>query len=87
MRTAKEGIFSGLNNLKVCSLLDNAFQDKFGFTQSEVEQLFKDYNFLNNLEDVQKWYNGYTIGQTTIYNPWSLLMYADKQGQIATILG
>ncbi len=82
LRTAKEGIFSGLNNLKVCSLLDNAFQDKFGFSQFEVEQFLKDYNHLNSLDDVQQWYNGYTIGTTTIYNPWSLLMYSDNQWRL-----
>jgi hypothetical protein len=82
LRTAKEGIFSGLNNLKVCSLLDSSFQDKFGFIQPEVEQLLAEYNLLQNLEDVQKWYNGYTFGDTTIYNPWSLLMYVDQQAKL-----
>jgi len=82
LRTTKEGIFSGLNNLKVCSLLDDSFQDKFGFTQSEVERYLNDFGYLNNLENVQQWYNGYTIGETTIYNPWSLLMYADHKGKL-----
>jgi len=82
LRTAKEGIFSGLNNLKVCSLLDYSFQDKFGFTQPEVENLLTHYNLLESFEDVQKWYNGYIVGNATIYNPWSLLMYADQKGKL-----
>jgi hypothetical protein len=82
LRTAKEGIFSGLNNLNVCSLFDTTFQDKFGFTQSEVVQYLKDYNYLAHLNVVQEWYNGYTIGTIKVYNPWSLLMYGNKQGQL-----
>ncbi len=82
LRTAKEGIFSGLNNLRTCSILDTTFQDKFGFTQSEVEQFLTKYRFLENLDDVQRWYNGYTFGTTTIYNPWSLLMYMANQGKL-----
>jgi hypothetical protein len=80
LRTAKEGIFSGLNNLKVYSLLNNTFQDKFGFTQQEVERLFNDFNLSPLLDDAQQWYNGYTFGSTTIYNPWSLLMCISEQG-------
>jgi len=82
LRTAKEGVFSGLNNLKICSLLDSSFQDKFGFTQSEIKQFLKDYNLLDNVSDVQKWYNGYMFSDTLIYNPWSLLMYVDQQGKL-----
>ncbi len=82
LRTAKEGIFSGLNNLKVYSLLNNTFQDKFGFTQQEVIQLFGDYNLSSQLPEAQQWYNGYTFGSTTIYNPWSLLMCISERGAL-----
>ena len=82
LRTAKEGIFSGLNNLDVLSLIDPNFQDKFGFTQQEVEKLLSDYSLLRTLSDVQTWYNGYTFGSTLIYNPWSLLQFVDKKGEL-----
>lgn len=77
LRTAREGIFSGLNNLVVSSILDNKFQDKFGFTQKEVETILEDQNILDKKEDIQSWYNGYTFGNTIIYNPWSIIAYSD----------
>ncbi len=80
LRAAKEGIFSGLNNLKVYSITHTQFQDKFGFIQAEVKQLLKDQKLSDKLPDVQAWYNGYLCGTTTIYNPWSLLMCADERG-------
>ncbi len=73
LQTAKEGIFSGLNNLKTYSITHTVFQDKFGFTQGEVKKLLKDQKLSDKLPDVQLWYNGYLCGNTTIYNPWSLL--------------
>jgi hypothetical protein len=63
LRVAKESIFSGINNLKVCSLLSNRHADKFGFTESEVKQLLASYKFTSKLEDVRSWYNGYRVGQ------------------------
>lgn len=82
LRTAKEGIFSGLNNLDVCTLLENTFQDKFGFTQPEVNQILADYNYSGQIHEVQQWYNGYIFGSTTIYNPWSILMFVHKEGKL-----
>jgi len=80
LRVAKEGIFSGLNNIKVCSLLNFEFQDKFGFTESEIKKLLKDQKLSDKKEDVQAWYDGYTFGETKIYNPWSMIQFADSRG-------
>jgi len=80
LRAAKEGIFSGLNNLDVYSITHTKFQDKFGFTQNEVKQLLNDQNLPSKLSEIQEWYNGYLFGETTIYNPWSLNMYAKERG-------
>ena len=82
LRTAKEGIFSGLNNLKVYSLLNKTFQDKFGFTQQEVTQLVSDYDLSESLPEIQEWYNGYTFGSMRMYNPWSLLMCMSEEGAL-----
>lgn len=82
LRTAKEGIFSGLNNLKVYSLLNTTFQDKFGFTQQEVVHLVSDCDLSAILSEVQQWYNGYTFGSIKLYNPWSLLMCMSERGAI-----
>ncbi|NJO02418.1 MAG: AAA family ATPase [Bacteroidia bacterium] len=76
-RVAKEGIFSGLNNLSEYSVLNFPFADKFGFTEAEVKQLLADYNLSDKLEGVRTWYDGYQFGRESgIYNPWSIIKYA-----------
>ncbi|MGE5341693.1 MAG: AAA family ATPase [Candidatus Omnitrophota bacterium] len=75
MRVAKESIFSGLNNLGVYTLLSDAFGDKFGFTEKEVETMLKDFNASDSYDDVRQWYNGYHFGNETIYNPWSIINF------------
>jgi hypothetical protein len=75
LRVARESIFSGLNNLKVESILSYNLSDKFGFTDSEIEKLVCDYNIKEELNSIKEWYNGYYFGETTIYNPWSILNY------------
>ena len=78
-RVAQESIFSGLNNLKVSTMLDSQFADKFGFTQPEVDQMLVDFDLIDHTEEVKKWYNGYIFGEDTeIYNPWSILNYLDN---------
>jgi hypothetical protein len=78
-RVAKESIFSGLNNLKVSTLLDDEFADCFGFTPEEVHQLLSDYNALESESDITRWYNGYIFGkEQVIYNPWSILSYLEN---------
>ncbi|AZQ61537.1 AAA family ATPase [Flammeovirga pectinis] len=82
LRVAKESIFSGLNNLDIFTVLEFSVADKFGLTESEVQQLLEDANIQTSFADVKKWYNGYTIGlQTGMYNPWSILNFADKPAQ------
>jgi len=80
LRVAKEGVFTGLNNLKVCSFLNTEFQDKFGFTESEVNLLLKDQKLTDKACEIKDWYNGYTCGSTKIYNPWSIVQCADQRG-------
>jgi len=75
MRIAKESIFSGLNNPGVYTLLSEEFDDKFGFTEKEVETLLTDFHLLDRYEEVRRWYNGYRFGQKIIYNPWSMVNF------------
>ena len=78
-RVAKESIFSGLNNLKVSTLIDDEFSDCFGFTPEEVHQLLVDTNALDREDDVTRWYNGYIFGkEQVIYNPWSILSFLEN---------
>ncbi len=82
LRVSKESIFSGLNNLKICSLASDFYADKFGLTEQEVTQIFVDYNIDHKNNNIQHWYNGYTSGSTTIYNPWSIISCVDNKGQL-----
>ncbi len=75
LRVAKESIFSGLNNLKVYSILGFKFSDKFGFTKEEVKELIEYYHLNEKNEEIKNWYNGYIFGGNVIYNPWSVLNY------------
>jgi hypothetical protein len=81
MRIAKESIFSGLNNPGVYTLLSEEFDDKFGFTEEEVEVMLKDYRVLDMYDQVQKWYNGYRFGKNIIYNPWSIINFLGSKGK------
>lgn len=78
LRVGKESIFSGLNNLEVYSILDQRYSKMFGFTEKEIHNLLVDFDLKENLGDVKKWYDGYIFGKETIYNPWSVLTYANK---------
>ena len=79
LRVAKENIFSGLNNLRVHTILDNRFTEYFGITESEIEKALKDFNLEFKLQDVQKWYNGYLFGDIKVYNPWSIINFLNDE--------
>ena len=75
LRIAKEGIFSGLNNLKVNTIFNERYSEFFGLTEAEVMEAVKYYNLEYELEDVKEWYNGYQFGNNEIYNPWSIINF------------
>ena len=75
LRISKESIFTGLNNFTAYSVLNNISSESFGFTESEVKQLLKDYNLSEKMDEVKEWYDGYQFSNNEIYNPWSTLMY------------
>lgn len=76
-RVAKENIFSDLNNLVVYTVMDNRYSEYFGFTSDEVSALL-DYYGLKLNKSVQKMYDGYHIGNSELYNPWSIVNYASS---------
>ena len=78
MRIAQESIFSGLNNLVVNSVLDNAYSNFFGFTYSEVYEMLEYYNMTDKEKELKEWYDGYIFGNEEIYNPWSVISYIAK---------
>ena len=80
LRVAKENIFSGLNNLKVHTILDDKFTEYFGVVETEVIQALEDFELEYELNDVQKWYNGYLSGDKKVYYPWSIINFlSDKK--------
>jgi len=79
MRVSKEGIFSGLNNVGIYSLLSKNYADKFGFTEAEIEQLVVDFELTEKQEILRDWYNGYMIGGYIIYNPWSIVNFINDR--------
>ncbi len=79
LRVAKEGIFSGLNNLMVNTVISNNFSEYFGLLEDEVIELLDYYKVNYELEEVQKWYNGYKFGEIHVYNPWSIMSYANER--------
>ena len=80
-RIAKESLFSGMNNFKVYTIMDNEFADDFGITEDEMKKIIKDFNIQDEEKEIKKWYDGYKIGNVEgIYNPWSILNYlTDKE--------
>ncbi len=75
LRISKESIFTGLNNLKVISILDENFAEYFGFTQAEVKAMLDYYGIGAREGEVRRWYDGYLFGDTEVYNPWSVIYY------------
>ena len=76
---AKESIFSGMNNLRVNTILDDRYSSYFGFSRDEVEQLLDYYGQKDKLAEVCDWYDGYQFGQMEIFNPWSVINYVDEK--------
>lgn len=79
MRISKENIFSGLNNVKVNSILEDDFAEYFGITEKEVEESLIEYGLEERLPEVQKWYNGYIFGGVRVYNPFSITNFLDRK--------
>ncbi len=71
LRIAKEGIYTGLNNPEINTVLTRGENDAFGFTDAEVRQLLSDSGFGDRYEECKAWYDGYLFDQAHIYNPWS----------------
>ena len=82
VQVAKEGIFSGLNNVRTYNILGDKFETFFGLSKEEVKNALKYFELEYEIEEVKKWYDGYKFGEMEVYNPWSILNYlADRKLQ------
>lgn len=81
LRVTKESIFSGMNNLKTNSILDNNYSSYFGFTNEEVRDMlaYYDYDYEDKYQEICEWYDGYRFGNSEIFNPWSVINYISDQ--------
>lgn len=79
LRVAKESIFSGLNNIKLNSVLDNRYSEYFGFTSEEVLEMAEYYGAQEKYDELCEWYDGYRFGKTEIFNPWSVIGYFNNE--------
>ncbi len=75
LRISKESIFTGLNNLKIISVLSQSYAEYFGFTPNEVQEMLAFYHLSEKQEEISHWYDGYLFGETEVYNPWSVINY------------
>ena len=78
MRISKESIFTGLNNLKVLSVVEDRFDEYFGFTNQEVRDMMEYYGCACQYEVTKDWYDGYEFGHTDVYCPWDVINYCDS---------
>ena len=79
LRVAKESIFSGMNNLKTNSILDNSYSSYFGFTNEEIKEMLAYYEYEDKYQEILEWYDGYRFGSSEIFNPWSVINYISDQ--------
>ena len=75
LRISKESIFTGLNNFEVVSIMDSMYDECFGFTDKDVQEILKYFNLSEHYADIREWYDGYHFGNTDIYCPWDVIRY------------
>ena len=78
-RIIKEGIFSGLNNLYVNTILSKDYSEYFGLLESEVIEMLEYFDMKYKIEEVREWYDGYIFGESEVYNPWSIVNYVREK--------
>ncbi len=78
LRVSKESIFTGINNFNVLSIIDDQFDEVFGFTESEVKAMLEYYGFQSHMSELKKWYDGYKFGGVDVYCPWDVLSHVQR---------
>ena len=78
LRISKESIFTGLNNPKVHTISDVRYDEYFGFTNADVDELLDFYGLSVYKDTIRDWYDGYRFGDTDVYCPWDVINYCDE---------
>lgn len=77
LRISKESSFTGLNNFEIVSIMDSMYDECFGFTDKEVQEILKYFDLSEHYADVKEWYDGYHFGNANVYCPWDVINYVD----------
>ena len=86
LRVSKESIFTGLNNMKVLSVTNVQFDEYFGFTDKEVQELLQYYELTDYYNVIKEWYDGYQFGKVAVYCPWDVISYCDNLAVDSSVL-
>ena len=78
LRISRESIFTGLNNLKVHTISDVRYDEYFGFTDSDVDELLEFYGLSSYKNIIRDWYDEYRFGDSDVYCPWDVINYCDE---------
>ncbi len=78
LRISKESVFTGLNNLKVHTISDARYDEYFGFTNADVDELLDFYGLSSYKDVIRDWYDGYRFGNAEVYCPWDVINYCDE---------
>ena len=78
LRISKESIFTGLNNLKIHTISDVRYDEYFGFTNADVDEMLEFYSLSSHKDVIRDWYDGYRFGDTDVYCPWDVINYCDE---------
>lgn len=78
LRISKESIFTGLNNLKVHTISDVRYDEFFGFTNADVDEILEFYGLSSHKDVVRDWYDGFRFGSADVYCPWDVINYCDE---------
>ncbi len=79
MQIAKQSIFSDLNNIVVNNVFSEDSDERFGFTESEVKNVLKDFGYADRFDTAKEWYDGYRFGDAEVYNPYSIMYFVSQE--------
>ncbi|MCI6199140.1 MAG: AAA family ATPase [Succinivibrionaceae bacterium] len=84
LRATKEGIFTGLNNLSIDTVLTDSesLGTAIGFTPVEVRAMMDYYGLGDLYERAREWYDGYSIGGQDLFCPWDVTSYVSELSDV-----
>ena len=77
LKVAKNSLFTGVNNLKVNTVLseNEDYTGIIGFTKEETYKFLKDYKMDNFAQKVKEHYDGYKFYDKEMFCPWDIVSF------------